>query len=384
MRSPIAARSQEIPPSATVRIADVVSDMRRRGIDIVDFSAGRAAEHTPAYVIEAATRAMQKGDTHQTPAQGKPEFLQACAQKLARDNGIEANPERELIATLGCKQGLFLGLQATLDPGDEVLVEDPGFVSYQPEIQYCGGRAVAVALPWTAEALAEKLTSKTRGLVLCSPQNPTGVVHRREDLEAIAGFAKEHDLLVYSDETYERLTWDGHEHLSIASLPGMRERTVTLMGLTKSFSMGGWRVGFALAPEPILEVMITVQQHLVTCAGSFAQTGAVAAYGEPPREEVRALWVDWEKRCRRAAEALDGIPGVHCSMPEGAFYAWADVRVLGEPSATLADRWLDELHVAVVPGSAFGPHGEGYVRITCVRSWEELEKGLSRLRSALC
>ena len=384
MRSPIAARSPEIPSSATVRIADVVSDMRRRGIDVVDFSAGRAAEHTPAYVIEAAAQAMQRGDTHQTPAQGKPEFREACARKLARDNGIEADPERELIATLGCKQGLFLGLQATLDLGDEVLVEDPGFVSYQPEIQYCGGRAIAVPLPWTAEALAEQLTSKTRGLVLCSPQNPTGTVHRREDLEIIAGFAKEHDLLVYSDETYERLTWDGHEHISIASLPAMRERTIALMGLTKSFSMGGWRVGFALAPAPILEVMITVQQHVVTCAGSFAQTGAVAAYAEPPREEVRALWEDWEKRCRRAAEALDAIPDVHCSMPEGAFYAWADIRALGEPSATLADRWLDELHVAVVPGSAFGPQGEGYVRITCVRSWEELETGLSRLRSALC
>jgi len=384
VRSPIAARSPEIPSSATVRIADVVSDMRRRRIDVVDFSAGRAAEHTPAYVIEAAAQAMQRGDTHQTPAQGKPEFREACARKLARDNGIEADPERELIATLGCKQGLFLGLQATLDLGDEVLVEDPGFVSYQPEIQYCGGRAIAVPLPWTAEALAEKLTSKTRGLVLCSPQNPTGTVHRREDLEIIAGFAKEHDLLVYSDETYERLTWDGHEHISIASLPAMRERTIALMGLTKSFSMGGWRVGFALAPAPILEVMITVQQHVVTCAGSFAQTGAVAAYAEPPREEVRALWEDWEKRCRRVAEALDAIPDVHCSMPEGAFYAWADIRALGEPSATLADRWLDELHVAVVPGSAFGPQGEGYVRITCVRSWEELETGLSRLRSALC
>ena len=312
MRSPIAARSREIPTSATVRIADVVSDMKRRGIDVVDFSAGRAAEHTPAYVVEAASRAMHDGDTHQTPARGKPEFRKACARKLARDNGIEADPERELMATLGCKQGLFLGLQATLDPGDEVLVEDPGFVSYQPEIQYSGGRAVAVPLPWTTEALKEKLTPKTRGLVLCSPQNPTGLVHQRKDLEAIAELAKEHDLLVYSDETYERLTWDGHEHISIAALPGMRERTVTLMGLTKSFSMGGWRVGVALAPEPILDVMVTVQQHLVTCAGSFAQTGAVAAYAEPPREGVRTLWADWEKRCRRAAEALDAIPSVHC------------------------------------------------------------------------
>ena len=384
MRSPIAARSREIPTSATVRIADVVSDMKRRGIDVVDFSAGRAAEHTPAYVVEAASRAMHDGDTHQTPARGKPEFRKACARKLARDNGIEADPERELMATLGCKQGLFLGLQATLDPGDEVLVEDPGFVSYQPEIQYSGGRAVAVPLPWTTEALKEKLTPKTRGLVLCSPQNPTGLVHQRKDLEAIAELAKEHDLLVYSDETYERLTWDGHEHISIAALPGMRERTVTLMGLTKSFSMGGWRVGVALAPEPILDVMVTVQQHLVTCAGFLRANG-----------RSRCLCGASSRRCTHAVGGLGKtVPPRRRSPRRNPFrplldagrclLCLADVSALGEPSETLADRWLDELHVAVVPGSAFGPHGDGYVRITCVRSWEELEKGLSRLRSALC
>ena len=384
MREPVASRHLSIEPSATVAIADAVSELRRSGADVVDFSAGRASEHTPAYLVDAATRAMAAGDTHQTMGRGKHEYREACATKLARDNDLTADPEREVMATLGCKQGLFLGLLATVDPGDEVLVEDPGFVSYQPEIQYVGGVPVAVPLPWTRDALRARLTPKTRGIVLCSPQNPTGVVHTDEDLEAIADVAKENDLLVYADETYERLAWEGRRHRSIATVEGMRARTITLMGLTKSFCMGGWRVGFALAAEPVIDAMNAVQQHLVTCVSSFAQTAASVAYADGPTKEVESLWADWERRCRRAAEALDDIPGVTCAMPEGGIYAWADTRALDEPSETLAKRLLEKHHVAVVPGSAFGPSGEGFVRITSVRSWEELEKGLTRLRSALC
>ncbi len=171
-----AARSRAIPPSATVAIADAVSGMRQRGIDYIDFSAGRAAEPTPDYIVRAAVDAMTAGETHQTMARGTPDFRAACAAKLARDNAIEADPEHEVIATLGCKQGLFLALMATLDPGDEVLVEDPGFVSYQPEIRYCGGVPVAAPLPWSAELLESRLTPRTRGLLMCSPQNPTGDV----------------------------------------------------------------------------------------------------------------------------------------------------------------------------------------------------------------
>lgn len=353
-------------------------------MDVVDFSAGRAAEHTPAYIVEASARAMAAGDTHQTMAQGTIAYRTACAQKLARDNGMSADPERELIATLGCKQGLFLALMATLDPRDEVLVEDPGFVSYQPEIAFCGGVAVPVPMPWTAASLEERVTERTRGVVMCAPHNPTGRVRTREELSVVAALATAHDLIVYSDETYERLAWTGHEHVSIATLPGMAERSVSLMGLTKSFSMGGFRVGFANAPAALIDSMVTVQQHLVTCASSIAQAAGTLAYSEPPPAEVVALWNDWEKRCRHAVEALDAIPGVACAMPEGGFYAWADTSALDASSESLAMRLLEDARVAVVPGAAFGPTGEGFLRITCVRSWEELDDGLERMRGVLC
>jgi aspartate/methionine/tyrosine aminotransferase len=387
--TPIATRASLVPSSPTIAIADRVTELKRAGGDVIDLSAGRATEPTPAYVVRAATEAMLSGDTHQTQARGKLAFREACAIKLRRDNGIDADPDTEILATLGCKQGLFLALLATLDPGDEVLVEDPGFVSYEPAVRYCGGVPIPVPLSprdrfrFRAESLRERLTSRTKGIVFCSPQNPTGVVHTDEDLEAVASVAREKELLVYADETYERLTWGERRHRSIATVSGMRERTVTLMGLTKSFCMGGWRVGFALAPPPVLEAMLKAQQHLVTCASSFGQTAGAAAYREDARDEVKALWWGWERRVRRATTTLDALPRVSCPMPEGAFYAWADVRALSESSETLAARLLEEHGVAVVPGSAFGPSGEGYLRITCARDDDELQRGLARLKAAL-
>jgi aspartate/methionine/tyrosine aminotransferase len=388
-RTLLGARALAIRASSTIGTADAVTEMRLRGVDAIDLSAGRAAEATPAFLVAAATEAMARGDTHQTPARGKLAFREACAQKLRRDYGIEADPENEILATLGCKEGLFLALLATLDPGDEVLVEDPGFVSYEPAVRYSGGTAVPVPLApengfrFRARDLEARVTPRTKGLILCSPHNPTGVVHSREDLEVVASLARSHELLVYADETYERLTWAGRPHIPVATLPGMGDRTVTLMGLTKSFCMGGWRVGFALASPPLLEAMLKVQQHLVTCPISFGQTAGVLALSEEPRAEMKALWRDWEKRTLHVTRALDALPGVSCAMPEGAFYAWADVRALSDSSERVAERLLAEHHVAVIPGSAFGPGGEGYLRITCARSWEEIERGLERLARGL-
>jgi aspartate/methionine/tyrosine aminotransferase len=388
-RSLLGARAIAIPSSPTIGTADAVTEMRRKGVDVVDLSAGRAAEATPRYVVAAAAEAMARGDTHQTEARGTLAFREACAAKLGREYGIDADPASGILATLGCKEGLFLALLATLDPGDEVLVEDPGFVSYEPAVRYCGG--VAVPVPLTPENrfrfraidLEKRASERTKGIILCSPHNPAGAVHSREDLEVVASLARSRDLLVYADETYERLTWDGRRHLPIATLPGMGERTVTLMGLTKSFCMGGWRVGFALAPPPILEAMLKVQQHLITCPTSFGQTAAALALSEEPRDEVKALWRDWEKRTRHVTRVLHAIPGVSCAMPEGAFYAWADARAISSSSERLAERLLREHRVAVVPGSAFGPAGEGFLRITCARSWDELEEGLKRLERGL-
>jgi len=385
----LSKRVLENPPSATVLIADIAAGMRRQGIDIIDFSAGRAAEHSPDYVNQEAAQALLSGDTHQTMAQGKPEYREACARKLARENGIVADPEKSIIATLGCKQGLTLALMAVVDPGDEVIVEDPCFVSYQPTIRFYGGIPVPVPLRrenhfrWQRDELEAAITDRTKAILFCSPHNPTGTVHTEADLDLISEIASKHDLTVISDEIYERVTWGDRRHICIATRPHMKERSITMMGLTKTFSMGGWRIGFIYAPESIISGMVTLQQHLMTCAGSFTQTGAAKALSEEPPSEIKELWKDWERRCQFVVSELNRIPNISCDHPEGGFYAWIDITGTGETSEQLTERLLREYHIALVPGPAFGATGEGYLRMTCVRSWDDLREGLLRFKQAL-
>lgn len=386
---PLAKRVLETPPSATVLIADMAAKMRREGIDIIDFSAGRAAEHSPDYVNQEAARALLEGDTHQTMAQGKPEYREACARKLERENGIVADPETSIIATLGNKQGLTLALMAVVNPGEEVIVEDPCFVSYQPTISFCGGISVPVPLRrenrfrWKRDDLEAAVTDRTRAILFCSPHNPTGTVHTEDDLDLIVETAGKNDLIVISDEVYERVTWGGRRHISIATRPGMKDRFITIMGLTKTFSMGGWRIGFIYAPESIISGMVTLQQHLITCAGSFTQTGATKAFADESPIEIKKLWEDWEKRCLYAVSEINKLPNVSCDPPEGGFYAWIDIKATGSNSTDLAERLLKEHNIALVPGVAFGASGEGYLRMTCVRSWDDLREGLARFKKAL-
>lgn len=381
-------RGRSAVSSATVRIADTVTRLRQRGMAVLDFSAGRPAEHTPAYIAEAAANRLVAGDTHQTMAQGRLEFREACAAKLRRENSIDADPETEVVATLGVKHGMLMALLATIDPGDEVIIECPCFVSYAAVIEACGGTVRRVPLApehgyrWTREQLEAGVGPRTRVILLCSPHNPLGIVHSREDLAVIADIACRRSLLVIADETYERLVWSGRSHVSIATLPNMAARTVTLMGLTKAFAMGGWRVGFAYAPPPLVAAMVTLQQHFNTCVSSIAQTGATIALRDEPPAVVRELWNDWERRCHWAALELNKIPGLECGPPEGGFYAWIDARSLNMNSEQLAERLLDEHHVALVPGDAFGPSGRGFLRMTCVRGWDELREGLVVLRRA--
>jgi len=389
MQQRFAQRISDTPKSATVNIADIATKLRREGKDVLDFSAGRAAESSPDYISRAAAQALLDGDTHQTMAQGTPEFREMVVRKLQRDNGITADPDKNVIATLGCKNGLTLALMSTVNPGDEVIVEDPCFVSYNALIGFCGGVPVPVPIRaennfrWTAEELEAAVTDKTKVLMFCSPHNPAGTVHTEEDLEIIASVAKRHNLWVLTDEIYERLTLGGRRHTCIATLPGMQERTVTMMGFTKTFSMGGWRIGFAYAPESMINAMITLQQHLVTCAGSFTQAGASAAYAEPYPPEVTEMWEDWEKRCDYAVSEINRIPNISCHPPEGSFYAWINAEKTGERSEALAERLLREQLIALVPGSAFGDTGEWYLRMTLVKSWDDLREGLKRLRAGV-
>jgi aspartate/methionine/tyrosine aminotransferase len=363
--------------------------MRRKGLAVFDFSAGRAVENTPADICKAAADSVLEGDTHQTMAQGKLEYRKACAAKLKRDNNIDANPEINIIATMGIKQGLTLSLLASINPGDEIIVEDPCFVSYRPLIHLCGGVPVDVPLRrenqyrWTQSDLEAAVTNKTRTILFCTPHNPTGTVHTEDDLDMISQVAQKYDLTVISDEVYERATWGGRKHICLATRPGMQNRSITLMGLTKSYAMGGWRIGFIYASEATISAMLVIQQHLVTCAGSFTQTGAAKALSDTPSATLKSIWKDWEERCLYAASEINTIPKLSCDMPEGGFYAWIDISKTGEFSVEFGERLLEEQHIALIPGSAFGPSGEGFMRMTCVRSWDELRAGLSRLKQSL-
>ncbi len=380
-------RAGGIPESSTVAIADLATRMRRDGRSVVDFSAGRAAEHSPEIVCEAAVEAMRHGQTHQTEARGRPEYLRACAEKLKRCNGLTMNPEKNLIATLGCKQGLVLSLLASIDAGDEVIIEDPCFVSYAPTIRLFGGEPVAVPLRaenrfrWHADDLQNAVTDKTRVILYCSPHNPAGVVHSREDLDVIAQIAMQHDLTVIADEIYEAVTWGGRKHLCLAQVPGMESRTIGLMGMTKSYNMGGWRIGYAYAAPHFIVQMTKLQQHLMTCAGSFAQLGAARALAEDVTETMQPLWTDWETRCRYVTDELNSHPLLSVTMPEGGFYAWVDISRTGLSSPEFCTRLVEEKQVAAVPGGSFGPGSDDRVRITCVRSWDEVREGVSRIIS---
>jgi aspartate/methionine/tyrosine aminotransferase len=386
----IGDRISQIRHSATVGIADKVTLLKQKGYDrVVDFSAGRSFESTPDYVSKAASDALLSGDTHQTMARGTLQFRKACAAKLLRENHLEADWKTEIIATMGIKQALTLVFLCIINAGDEVLVEDPCFVSYQPIIHIAGGQARRIPLRhennfrWTKKQLQDAISDSTRAILINSPQNPTGTVHTKTDLEIIADIAITHNLVVITDDIYERVTWGGRQHICMATLPGMRERTITCMGLTKTFSMGGWRIGFIFAPADIIDGLEKLQQHLLTCSNSFVQAGAAKALGETAHSEVVELWKEWEERCAMMTQGLNEIPGLKCAKPEGGFYAWVDITATGYTSQELTDKLLDDVQVAVVPGPEFGPSGEGYIRINCVRSRDEIKEGLCRIRRAL-
>lgn len=379
------SRLDDIEESATVAIADAAAAMRAAGEAVIDLSAGRPHEATPEFVVEAAAAAMRAGHTHQVPARGDPEFLQVVAARLGRVHGLHVDPATEVVATLGCKQGLVLALLAAVEAGGEVIVDDPCFVSYAPVIRMLGGAPVVVASDpgarwrWSRAALGAAVTERTRAILLCSPHNPAGVVHTQEDLEPVAQVAREHDLVVIADEIYESVTWGGRRHTPIAALPGMRARTIGLMGLTKSHAMGGFRVGHAYGPVRLVARMVKAQQHLMTCASSIAQRAAIAALTASGEEQMRPLWQAWERRVAWFTARLAALPGVRVTPAEGGFYAWADVGATGMDGDTFCRRLLQVHRVAAVPGSAFGPRSANYVRFTAVKSEADLAAALERL-----
>jgi aspartate aminotransferase len=377
-----------LAPSPTLAVSDRARRLKAEGIDVIDLGGGDPDFITPAHIRQAATDAMNAGDTHYVASNGTPALRKAIAKKLRDDNGIEVDWNGGIVVTPGGKQSLFEAALAFVEPGVDVLIPEPAWVSYVPMAELAGGRTIPVSLDpddnfrMTRAALEAAVTPQSRVIVICSPNNPTGRVLAADELDAIAGFARDHDLLVFTDEMYEKILYDGHRHVSIATLPGMAERTLTFNGFSKAYAMTGWRLGYVAGPKQYLAEIAKVHSHSATCATSFVQAAGVAAL-EGPQDFVGDMVAAWDRRRRNVAAGLDAIDGLHCPLVEGAFYAFVDVRGLGLSSTDAADLLLREAHVAVTPGIAFGAAGEGHVRLSFATSDALLEAAVDRIGAVL-
>ena len=373
------ARSVEaIPPSGIRKLFDVVAQMD----DVVSLGVGEPDFGTAWRVREAAIYGLERGRTSYTGNSGLLELRQAVAAHLRRRHGLGYEPEGEILISVGVSEALDLAMRALLDPGDEVIVPEPCYVAYQPCVALAGGVPVAVGttaaegfVP-SAEALRAAIGPRTRAILLNYPGNPTGAVPDEAALRAIAAVAAEHDLVVVSDEIYDRLSYDA-PHVAFATLPGMRQRTLLLNGFSKTYGMTGWRVGYAAGPEPLIAAMTKIHQYTALCASRQAQEAAIEALRVPDRD-VQAMVDDYDGRRRLFVGGLNRI-GLPCHLPQGAFYAFPSIAQTGLSAEAFAERLLLEGRVAVVPGTAFGAGGEGHIRCSYATALSKLEEALERM-----
>ena len=384
----LADRVRELAPSPTLAVSDRARQLRAEGLDVIDLGGGDPDFITPMPIRQAAIDAMNDGDTHYVASPGTPAFRRAIAAKLRVENGLDYDWQTEIIVTPGAKAALFQAALTLIEPGVEMLVLEPAWVSYVPMIELAGGTPVSVALDAddnfaiTREKLEAAISPKTRAILLNSPNNPTGRVTTRAEYEVIAAVAIAHDLLVFADEMYEKIVYDGHRHISIATLPGMFERTLTFNGLSKAYAMTGWRLGYVAGPAGFVEQIAKVHSHSVTCATSFAQAGGVAALSGD-QAFIGEMVTAWDRRRRMVSEGLNAVRGLSCPLPEGAFYAMVDARETGLSSMELSDRILREVYVAVVPGVAFGQAGEGHFRLSFATDDASLQTSVERISQLL-
>ncbi len=379
MRNPIADKVKDIQPSGIRKFFDIVSEMD----DVVSLGVGEPDFDTPWHIRDEGIYSLEKGRTFYTSNSGLRELRVEICKYLKRRCHVEYNPDKETLITVGGSEAIDLAMRVMLNPGDEVLIPQPSFVSYLPCAVLADGVPKIIELKaenefrLTKEELLEAITDKTKLLVLPFPNNPTGAVMRREDLEAIAEVIIEKDIFVLSDEIYSELTYDV-EHVSIASLPGMKERTITMNGFSKAYAMTGWRLGYACGPQEIIHQMTKIHQFAIMCAPTNSQYAAVEALrnGDADVLEMRNAYNGRRRYLMHAFKEM-GLP---CFEPFGAFYVFPCIKEFGMTSEEFAEKLLAEERVAVVPGSAFGACGEGYLRISYAYSLEDLRIALERLR----
>jgi len=360
--------------------------LEAQGRSIIHLGIGEPDFATPRFIRHAAVDALEAGYTHYGPAAGLPELREAIARAWREQRGIPCAAEN-VIVTPGAKPILFFAMLALLEPGDEVIIPSPAFPTYASVAAFLDARVVPAPLDPSRgfdldlAALAARITPRTRMIVLNSPHNPTGAVLSDATLHAVRDLAVKHDLVVLSDEIYGSMVYDLPYH-SIASLPGMAERTVVVDGFSKTYAMTGWRLGFGIMPAALAKLVATLMNNSNSCTATFVQRAGLAALAGP-QDEVRAMVAEFHARRDVVVDGLSQIPGVECYMPSGAFYAWPDVRATGFASGELADRLLEEAGVVTLPGTGFGAEGEGYLRLSYANSQDNLREGLARIAEFL-
>jgi len=378
LQSPISQRVSQIPPSGIRRFFDLLSSME----GVISLGVGEPDFVTPWHIREAAIYSIEKGYTMYTSNYGLPELREELARYLESRYGLHYNPDGELLITVGVSEGLDLAMRAILDPGDEVIVPDPSYVAYSPCAILAGGIPIPVPtsiendFKLDASAVEAHVTEQTKAIMIGYPCNPTGAVMGREELAQIAEVARRHNLLVISDEVYSRLVY-GVEHTCFASLPGMKERTILLGGFSKAYAMTGWRIGYAAARKDIIEAMMKIHQYVAMCAPIMGQMAAIKAL-KSGEEAVTEMVAEYDRRRRIIVKGLNDM-GLTCFEPQGAFYAFPSVKSTGLSSEKFAEELLREEKVVVIPGSAFGECGEGYVRCCYATSLPEIEEALERM-----
>lgn len=378
MRDPLSKQIKEIKPSGIRKFFDIVSEMT----DAISLGVGEPDFDTPWHIRDEGIYSLEKGRTFYTSNAGLKELKMEICNYFKRSQNLDYDFNKEVIVTVGGSEAIDIGLRAMLDPGDEVLIPQPSYVSYEPCTVLAGGVPVIINLKnenefrLTAEELEEAITEKTKVLILPFPNNPTGAIMEKKDLEAIAEVIIKHDLFVISDEIYAELTYKG-EHVSIATLPGMQERTILINGFSKAYAMTGWRLGYACGPKDIIEQMLKIHQFAIMCAPTTSQYAAVEALKNGD-EDVREMREAYNQRRRYLMHAFREM-GLPCFEPYGAFYVFPCIKEFGMTSEEFATRFLEEEKVAVVPGTAFGDSGEGFLRISYAYSLEDLKVAIGRL-----
>lgn len=378
MHNFISDRVAQTPPSGIRKFFDIAATMK----DVISLGIGEPDFVTPDPILEAGRASLARGETAYTSNSGTIELRTALSKHLNKLYGVQYDPETEIIVTVGVSEALYLAMTAVLNPGDEVIIPEPCFVSYAPEVSFAGGVPVMVPtyvqnqFEVTAEDIAAAVTPQTKAIFLGYPNNPTGAVMSRARMLQIAAVAEEHDLLIISDEIYDQLVY-GVEHTCVPSLPGMRDRTILLGGFSKDYAMTGWRIGYACANPDLLGAMRKVHQYTIMSAPTTAQAAAVVAL-EQGAEHVARMRDEYDRRRRLLVNGFNTL-GLDCFEPKGAFYAFPSVAASGMSSDTFAWTLLEEEEVAVVPGDAFGQSGAGFVRACYATSYEKLEEALNRL-----